>query len=234
MSLRPFFSYYGAKWKYAPRYPAPAHDTIIEPFAGAAGYSVRHHSRKVLLFDIDPNIIDTWRYLISAPVSQILSIPILEPGQSVEEVNFADSRERILVGWWLNEGSSVPKLRKSSVVRRCLGWSPATRCRIAAQVDSIRHWRAELCDYRDIPDLQGTWFIDPPYINAGKYYRFGCQRIDYDWLGSWCVTRPGQVIVCENGGAQWLPFRDFFEFSGSAGSQKKSARSVEALCTFSN
>jgi hypothetical protein len=32
--LRPFWRYYGGKWRAAPRYPAPRYDTIIEPFAG--------------------------------------------------------------------------------------------------------------------------------------------------------------------------------------------------------
>jgi hypothetical protein len=36
VSLRPFWRYYGGKWRAAPRYPRPTHDTIIEPFAGAA------------------------------------------------------------------------------------------------------------------------------------------------------------------------------------------------------
>ena len=40
--LRPFFCYYGGKWRAAPKYPPPEHDTIVEPFAGAAGYATRY------------------------------------------------------------------------------------------------------------------------------------------------------------------------------------------------
>jgi hypothetical protein len=42
-------------------------------------------------------------------------------------------------------------------------------------------------------------------------------------LGDWCKTRPGQVIVCENDGATWLPFRHFrdIQSSTSAGHGKK-------------
>lgn len=29
--IRPLFSFFGAKWRLAPRYPAPAHRTIVEP-----------------------------------------------------------------------------------------------------------------------------------------------------------------------------------------------------------
>jgi len=44
--LRPFWRYYGGKWRAAPRYPAPRHDLIIEPFAGAAGYAMRYPDQK--------------------------------------------------------------------------------------------------------------------------------------------------------------------------------------------
>lgn len=59
--LRTFFNFYGGKWKAAPTYPAPKHDTIIEPFAGGAGYSLRHHERQVVLIDRDPVIAGIWR-----------------------------------------------------------------------------------------------------------------------------------------------------------------------------
>jgi hypothetical protein len=35
-NLKPFIRLYGGKYRAAPRYPKPLHDT---PFAGAAGYS---------------------------------------------------------------------------------------------------------------------------------------------------------------------------------------------------
>jgi hypothetical protein len=38
-ALKPFFNYYGGKWRVARRYAPPEHDLIIEPFAGAAGYA---------------------------------------------------------------------------------------------------------------------------------------------------------------------------------------------------
>ena len=53
-----------------------------------------------------------------------------------------------------------------------------------------------------------TWFVDPPYQGAGKHYRFGSEHIDFLALAGWCKSRPGQVIVCENKGAGWLPFRE--------------------------
>jgi site-specific DNA-adenine methylase len=52
--LKPFFCYYGGKWRAAPHYPAPEHDRIIEPFAGAAGYSMRYPQKRVALYEKDP------------------------------------------------------------------------------------------------------------------------------------------------------------------------------------
>jgi len=42
---------------------------------------------------------------------------------------------------------------------------------------------------------------------AGQYYRYGSDKIDYAKLATWCRARPGEVVVCENEGAKWLPFK---------------------------
>ncbi len=60
-------------------------------------------------------------------------------------------------------------------------------------------------DYTMAPDVDATWFIDPPYDNAaGENYRH--HKLDRYALAQWCRGRRGQVIVCENEGASWLPF----------------------------
>ena len=53
---------------------------------------------------------------------------------------------------------------------------------------------------------EASWFVDPPYQNQGKHYHYGPENVDFAMLGNWCRTRLGQVIVCENEGADWLPF----------------------------
>jgi 16S rRNA G966 N2-methylase RsmD len=87
-------------------------------------------------------------------------------------------------------------------------WGERVRNTIASQVDAIRHWKIFERSYEDCPSVRkATWFIDPPYQKAGHHYRFGPELIDYGKLAAWCRARPGQVIVCENAGANWLPFR---------------------------
>lgn len=210
--LRPFFSFYGGKWRAAPYYPAPQHDHIVEPFAGSAGYALRYPDRKVTLVERDPAIAATWRYLLAVSPIEVLELPNIEAGQSVDDLPVCPEA-RILIGWWLNRGSAQPGKHLSSwslgmaANGGCLSWSRPVRERIAWQLDAIRHWTLIEGRYEDAPDICATWFIDPPYQVAGKYYRFGSMTIDYARLGAWCEQRQGQVIVCENAGADWLPFR---------------------------
>ena len=69
--LRPFWTFFGGKWRIAPKYPAPVYDTIIEPFAGEAGYALRHASAKVVLVEADPLIAGIWRWLIKVTPSEV-------------------------------------------------------------------------------------------------------------------------------------------------------------------
>jgi hypothetical protein len=211
--LRPFFGYYGGKWRDALKhYPPPQHNTVIEPFAGSAGYSLRYAHSKVILCEIDPVLSEVWRYLIRVKSKEILAIPDLATDQSVDDLNICQEA-RWLVGFWLNRGTASPRKSPSKWMRDGIRpgsfWGDRVRRMIASQVDAIRHWRILNCSYDECPTSRAaTWFIDPPYEAAGRHYRFGSEQIDYDALAAWCRSRPGQVVVCENEGARWLPFRD--------------------------
>ena len=228
--MRPFFSYYGGKWRDAVRnYPAPAHGTIVEPFAGSAGYAVRYHSRRVLLCDVDPIVIGVWKYLIATQAQEILSLPDLQEGQSTTDLHIPQEAQW-LIGFWLNKATASPRKRPSSWMRSGVRpgsfWGPRVRETIAGQVDRIRHWRAVECSYQNAPHRgDATWFVDPPYQGAGKHYRAGSCGLDYAHLSEWCRGRGGQVIACENEGANWLPFR----ILGSTKTARKGRRSAEAV-----
>ncbi len=213
MSCRPMMNYYGGKWRAAPRYPKPEHDTIVEPFAGGAGYSLRYPDRNVVLVERDPEVAATWRYLIGVSPEEIRGLPLLEPGQHIDDFFPALTKDqRRLVGWWLSSGISAPRRTLTNSVATRNGksnWRAVIRERIATQVGRIRHWRIIEGDYTSAPDIDATWFVDPPYIDKGKHYRFGSDDIDYAALGEWCQGLRGQVMVCENEGADWLPFRAF-------------------------
>ena len=214
--LRPFWRYYGGKWMSAPRYPAPRYSTIIEPFAGAAGYSLRHYRRNVVLVERYPVIAEIWRYLIASPAGDIRAIPCVD---HVEELpDGTPQAAKWLVGMCLSSATIRPKLALSAGMKErreagkeTEGWSEGQRARVAAQVDLIRHWRVIEGDYSLAPPLEATWFIDPPYVNKGRHYVHGSAGIDFAELSRWCRARAGQVIVCEAEGADWLPFRPLWK-----------------------
>lgn len=108
-----------------------------------------------------------------------------------------------------------------------LGPSGVTGSEIASQVESIRHWKIHNCSYEECPVGPATWFVDPPYQHAGKHYTHGSQGIDFEALGEWCKSRDGQVIVCENDGAAWLPFRHLADVKTT----RAGKRSKEAIWT---
>jgi hypothetical protein len=140
-----------------------------------------------------------------------------------------------LVGIWINPGCASPCRVRS---KRSLGhlvtspgatWSKRTRFRIASQLKHIRHWKVYNKSYEGIKfSGDATWFVDPPYNNkAGSHYRHS--DIDYRHLGKWSLERQGQIIVCENEGADWLPFMSFKTVKGSTNKNKDSQYSKEVI-----
>lgn len=233
MSLKPFFSFFGGKWRAAPRYPAPKHDTIVEPFAGSAGYSVRHAEHNVILIERDPVIAELWRYLIAAQPDEIAALPLLRANDHVDQFGLAPGA-RSLIGFYLQKGAAAPGrspgswMRKAGEARfhQAQYWGPGLRDRIASQVGAIKHWRIVEGSYVDCSwDFPATWFIDPPYQVHGKHYRYSNRQIDFTALGDWCRARRGQVIVCEQVGATWLPFTPVpFLVQCTSGAQKGARR----------
>lgn len=224
MSLKPFWRYYGGKWRAAPYYPPPRYDTIVEPFAGSAGYAMRYPDRRVILVEMYAVVAEMWRYLIGVSPEEIRRIPLVD---AVDDLpSWCSQGARWLVGFAMNAATTHPckvlssgrkKLRAAGRVFE--GWSEALRERIACQVDSIRHWRIIEGDFSAAPDIEASWFIDPPYSNrAGSRYAHAAE-MDYERLAAWARSREGQVIVCENAGATWLPFRPFKKLKAGVNGQ---------------
>lgn len=232
--LRPFWRYYGGKWRNAPHYPAPRHDVIVEPFAGAAGYALRHYQRRVILVDANPIIAGIWRYLIAVSPDEIRRLPdIPESGRVADMI--APQEARWLAGFWLHEAATHPGRKASSWAKRegggpeWGGWGERSRERIASQVEAIRHWQVIEGDYTAAPDIEATWFVDPPYDGVAGH-KYPSQPSSFDDLGTWCQARRGQVIVCEQDGADWLPFRALGSFRSASG-PRRPKRSPEVVWT---
>ena len=211
------FSYFGAKHGVAKVYPFPRYPTIVEPFAGAAGYACFHQRRtagryQLILNDLDPLVTDTWHRLQQTEPADLDAV----------DASLTDERTDDMLLKGLSGGHDWrPESRKiTSRMRR--DW-PFVRRRIEATLPHIRDASVSNGDYRDLPDIEATWFIDPPYEThrdhpnsehdvhggarrGGNAYRHNNRQIDYDELADWCQTRQGQVIVCEQSPAAWLPF----------------------------
>ena len=233
--LPPLLSYYGSKYTIAPLYPRPRYKQIVEPFAGGASYSLCHADHDVLLVDKYEKLIAVWQFLIAASPAEILSIPLLGADETTDDLPVCQEA-RWLVGWWVNSAVAAPckRLSKHALYHADSGypcnWNMACRARIAATVPHIKHWRAVCADYATIDASEpATWFVDPPYQVAGKHYVHNSSAIDFDALGAWCATLPGQALVCENAGASWLPFEPFAV--GESSRKYDTRKSLEVLWT---
>ena len=227
--MKPFIRYYGGKWRAAPHYPRPENGTIVEPFAGAAGYSMRYPYHQVILIEPYFALAEMWRWLIAAKREEVERIPLVD---DVEDLPlWVPNGARVLIGFAMNAATATPRKRLSAGCRRLrengrklYGWTSPLRERVAQQVMMIKHWKIIEGDYTMAPDVEATWFIDPPYSVMGNHYVHGSDCIDYQKLAAWSMNRQGQRIVCEQDGATWLPFRQLGTFK--AGPSKRVSAEV--------
>jgi len=204
------WGYYGSKSKIAKMYPKPTKDTIIEPFAGTAQYALCYFDRNIEIYDKYELIVNLWKWLQKCSPNDILSLPQLKTGENVEDYNWDCEEAKHLVGFIIAGGASMPK-------KTATKWKTEIRPNtqnyklnlIASSLYKIKHWKIECASYEEIENKNATWFIDPPYQKGGIYYKHSSKKIDYPHLSEWCQNREGQVIVCEERGADWLPFQPF-------------------------
>ena len=213
--MRPFFRRYGGKWLLARYCPPPAHDLIIEPFAGAAGYSVRYGAnRAVALFDTSPRVTAIWDWLLGASVADVLALPVapIHAGADVRTLGLAKSPMLLIQSWLTTQGSitnwrMTPMLRASVTNKPGSVWSNRVRDRIAAQLPLISRWTITQAPFTAAPDVTATWHVDPPYQhNRYALSEYQTDPLDYAAMATWCQDRRGQVMVHEQQGATWAPF----------------------------
>jgi hypothetical protein len=218
--LRSFISYKGSKWQLAPRYPKPQRTRIIEPFAGAAGYSCLHYRHQVTLLEAHYRVADIWAYLRKASVKQIMALPddVQAKVNINESLPHLKQVERDLMGYWFDKGQPEPTYTPSNWMLthpNDMFW-PKVKPRIASQLRYIRHWETHHARYRAIhnpedPLMNCTLFIDPPYQLHGSMYSQSNLMLDYDELREIILQLhwSNQIIICEGEGANWMPFEFF-------------------------
>lgn len=219
------FYYYGAKNQLIKRYPAPVYDTIIQPFAGSASYA-QHYATKnhrVILYEKDDRIVMLWHTLQKMTAKQIRELPCPPTGHRFEPNSFED----MLVKVCATSNSVLRMAGALKVPARTEGTWPMMMNRMADRVGRVKHWEVVCGDYREAPKILATWAIDPPYqtpaesdsaawFPKGKGYKFNCDDIDFGELRSWVIDLPGQIIVCEQRGADWLDGFEHLNHSGDS------------------
>ena len=208
------FSYYGSKSKIVDLYPPPKFDRIIEPFAGSARYSLKYWQKDVLLVDKNETIIDIWLWLQQCSKQDILKFPKFKKGDDIRCFGLSEIEVKFLGFLVAGQGAAAPQY----IVQKFGEYENGNQKvyeRVANNLERIKHWTIQLGTYDEIPNFEATWFIDPPYQFGGEYYRYSNKDIDFDHLGIWCQNRTGQVIVCENTKADWLPFKPMVDMQGA-------------------
>lgn len=208
------FPYYGAKSKIAQHYPPPEYPLTIEPFAGAARYSLHHPNRDVWLNDTYPVITTIWDWLIHEATPELVEAwPVLHTGETVRDyVGQYSAAEILMLRMRAGASLAAPSWKVTQFINnhfQCLKNSTIK------YLPLIKHWNITGMDYTALPNIEATWFIDPPYqVGGHKYVK---HDIDYAQLAEWCRSRRGQVIVCEHEGAEWLPFQPLHVVNGYRG-----------------
>jgi len=209
------FYYYGRKKQIIRHYPAPNYDIIVEPFAGAASFSMHAENWKktVLLFEKDEKVAAIWDWLISsATENDIRKLPDLKVGErSTEFLHIVHAATKMAFHF--------KRIKVTPVLAR--NWEISRRV-FAANLHKVKHWQITCGDYSLSPDIEATWFIDPPYIGeSGHGYRHSSKLLDYKSLAAWALDRKGEVIFCEGKNANYLPFRPLIDLKGVAGKVSK-------------
>lgn len=224
------FYYYGGKANVAKRYPKPRFPTVVEPFAGGAGYSMHHLFRgrvsRVVLVEKDPRVFALWNRLLAMSYDDVMAIPVPEVGTETSDFFYMTTATSNGVGVSkrMTVTSRMPELVEMQKRRVALLTVAA-----AGRVTVIQG------DYSEVPNIEATWFVDPPYqphtdkltsggtsSPQGMGYAPGCTAdlLDFGELGDWCRSRIGQVIVVEQEGADWLPFKTLAENHDSLNQRK--------------
>ena len=207
------FNFYGSKRRIAECYPEPKFDLIVEPFCGSAAYSLFHKrwQKQVFLYDADHRIITVWKYLIGASASDILNLPVFGPGTNVDSFNLSQA-EKWFLGYMISAATRNPKKTATEKTN----WNERKRKQIAESLYKVHHWQAECLDFREIPNREATWFIDPPYMEKGKWYDKRLKEEEYPELAKSVRGWSGQKIVCESSEATWLPFKPLVSVKGQS------------------
>lgn len=203
------FSYYGSKSKIVSLYPAPKFGTVVEPFAGSARYALMYHDRDVTLFETYEKPYKVWCYLIQATEKDILALPDLTLGESINDYTLLSQEEKWLIGYQLQRGCARP----GTIVNARCNWNK-DKLKIASLVPLVKHWKIHNQNCLDVVwDENTTYFVDPPY--QVQKHGYNHKSVEYERLKEkMYATKNSQFVVCGNEGDNWIPLQDLSSMRG--------------------
>ena len=197
------FSYYGGKGQKVQWYPAPRFERVIEPFCGSARYACSYYARDVWINELYVPVYRIWKWIQQASWADVQALPDLTVGEDLRDYKQLGEDERMLLGFCVGRGRSTPGNVLTDRANQCRGAIKSLKMGLRCLVGRINHWKITNHSYARLPNLAGTWFIDPPYQFGAEHYP--CSTIDYPALLRWTKQRRGEAIVCENSKNTWLP-----------------------------
>ena len=211
------FYYYGRKKQLARYYPAPLCDCIVEPFAGSAAYSLHKNywQKKVVLIEKDERVAAIWKWFIEeAQPKDFWKMPDLKIGEKSSDF-------LCIIHAATKMAFNYKTIKVTPILAR--NWEISKRI-MAQNIHKVKEWDILCSDYTSSPNIEATWFIDPPYKEfPGRGYKHGSESINYNELALWIKGRRGQVICCEGEYGDYLPFEPLVVNNGVAGKKNKEA-----------
>jgi hypothetical protein len=198
------FYYTGRKGRLATSYPKPRYDVVIEPFAGSMAYSLFHRPKMAVGLEVNKRVVDLWRRLCSMTLHEIRALQPPAVGEITTDL------------YWILASASysaldVRQLKVTSFMAGRFEFQKRMTIRHIGYAPNHIHY--QFGDYWEAPDIEATWFIDPPYETITGYGK-GNDPLDYGDLAEWCISRRGQRIVCEGPAGTWLPFKKHRNYRG--------------------
>lgn len=221
------FPYFGRKKRLASKYPAPRFPLVIEPFAGSMAYTLHHRPPGAIGVEKDPRVVDLWERLLDGTYD--LTPPV---------VGEQDTRLFVKLCAFSDHSLTSPSLKVTEAMARNFARAVTAVTEAAEYASTHVAYLEGSWDALPTPAKAATYFIDPPYAKfigrtpgRGGYLE-SANDIDYEALAAWCRSLPGQVIVCEQEGADWLPFRPLASNQSIGGNQAR--RQTEVIWTNSD
>lgn len=215
------WSYYGNAKNRVDAYPKPKFNKIIEPFAGSAQYSLKYFENDILLVDKYPVIIKIWHFLQQASAQDVLRLPRMKTGEKLDDYNFDCEGEKLLMSFLIGFGSAAPRKTVTKKLDARPNFINFNLQKIAGNLFKIKHWVIRQGSFESIDNIEATWFLDAPYQHGGHIYIESNKNIDFPTLAKWPTSRAGQLIVCENDKANWLPFKPMVSHKTLSGQNKE-------------